>query len=469
MNLSRAGTIARLALLLTLPAAIGAPAAHADTRTATVVDGVDAGFTFDIAQIQVATDRDAGAMTAVISLHAPVPATIPTLSHTAVLWSRDADAGAGCFGSGSGKVGDTYVSISSTNGTELQATVNVSFRANYPTIPVSLNAQRTQMTVSISDELLKQSNHRCLTGHSSGRAYDPSQPGGGSQIDSFGPAWFDGQAPPAAAPLPGGPAAPAPCTDPALKMGGATRVAHKSTGLISVEDSVIGGDYSDVTLVMADTGTSTAFFKHTFNGGELADLRDFETLQFFIDLDPERRPAIVVLSWKQKDLDSESTCVLTQRVASYRGRKPAFYARGGGVGQIVPRGQRCWETRGDRSVVTVTAGGRRARFTRTDACLRFKGAGRVIGGMRVSSNEYGGVDFSSLGRGRATVRVQVNGATVLKRTVISRIRSRPDRRVFDSTDAFFNYCIKGNRELFSYQLRLYCIRPGSYSEAVLFR
>jgi len=79
------------------------------------------------------------------------------------------------------------------------------------------------------------------------------------------------------------------------------------------------------------------------------------------------------------------------------------------------------------------------------------------------------LSFDSLGKGTARLTVRVAGQRALRRAIRTSVHSRPDRRIFEGTDAFINYCINGNHKLYSYHLRLYCIKPGSYREGVLFR
>lgn len=475
----RASRLAGLAALLWLSltaAAIG------DVRTASAPDGPDPGVAFDVAQVSVRIDRDSGVATLNASFHQPIPTSGGSGLSYFVAWVRDAEKDA-CIGS-SEKVGDTYINVQLGASGELTATRNVKFRNEYPDTPVTVGPDRKSMSVSFTDELLRQGNPRCLAASGSGQsAYDPSQPGGGSSYDLVDSVWFDGQAP-APAPSPGAGAGPGgtagspgtpgqsggpSCDKPLLSLKGATQVARGSTGQI---DAIFADDYSstyagDAKVVMADARTGKTFFKDTI-GDDLGP--DRSRVSMFIDLDPERRPATVTLTWTQRTLQEVTVaCSSVLRVKAIKGKRPSFYVRGGSSGELVPRGARCWETRGERVTVTVAAGGRRARFTRTDACLLFKGRGRTIGGVRVARNQYGSIDFFSRSRGSARVTVKVGRRTVLRRTVVSRQRSRPDRRVWEGTDAFFNYCLKLDKELFSSGLRLYCIKPGSYSEAVLFR
>ena len=480
---------------------LSAPAgARADTRTATATDGVDPGVTFDIAQASVQTDRDAGTFSLSVALHAPVP-TNPDVTggpHYLAVWANNAPAD-GCL-SATGQTGDVYVNIqpSFTAPGTLTATENVNFRNQFPTVAVTLSSDRKQLSVTFSDDLLKQSNHRCLQVAGSGRAvYDPTQPGGGATYDSVAPVWFDGQAPPAgtsgagstapgatpAGTIPGaltpaggstaGQAGASGCASPLLRLRGATRVAHDTTGPVNV--TLDAGDYDSyaggAVLTMAPAHGGKAFYKHTFTGADDGVLADGDPMEFFIDLDPERKPATVTLTWAQTTLNAAApvSCTARLNVFSVRGKAPTFFARGGGTGELIGRGEHCFEVRGTKVSVTVRGGGHTAHFTREDACHRFKGAARRLGALRVSQTAYGTLAFSSYGSGSARLTVKVGRRVVLRRTVLASVASRPDRRIFQGSDAFFNYCLKSGKELFSYQLRLYCIKPGSHSEAVHFR
>ena len=475
----RISSLAPSLLICLCVALVAAPAAAADIRTVTVPDGPDPGVTFDVAEVKVAVDRDAATLSLEVRFHSPVPEKAPSSGspHYMSFWMRDAE-GDSCIGA-SEKVGDAYVTVDQTYGGQAgwQARYNVEFRQDYPTAEIAWSADRQALAITFTDELLRQSNHRCITGSGSGQAvYDPSRPDGGSRYDSVGPAWFDGQAP-TPPPPPANPGsgaegtAAASCADPALELTGARRVARGSTGPIEVEEALVGAStYSDVRLTMADAETGHVFYERRFTARDRRQLGRFETVDFFISLDPERRPATVRLTWSQTDYDGDvRACDASLGVLPMEGRRPAFYVRGGGVGELVPRGRRCWEVRGVPVVVTVRAGGRSATFRRRDACEVFTGVGRTIGGLRTRRTAYGTISFTALGVGRAGLTIRVGGRVVLRRSVVSRIRSRPDRRIWEGTDAFFNYCIKRNREIHSYGLRLYCIKPGSYSEAVLFR
>jgi hypothetical protein len=465
----RRGRRLTLTAALTL-LALGALArpALADTRTATANDGPDPGVTFDIAQVHVEANRDAGTFSLAASFHAPVPQTPPAGgSHYMVVWVNDAPAGECLIGGGlQGKVGDVSVNIEpSVDPSGLRATVHTRYRQEYNPVPVQVSADRKQLSLSFSDDLIKQSNHRCLAAAGSGQAsYDPSQAGGGSTYDSVAEVWFDGQGPPGA----GGA-----CTTPALLLSGAQSVAHGTIGPVNVTASNSHGvEYGGgALLTMADDAqTGKVFYRRTFTAGDDDTLRDGDPVEFFIDLDPERTPAIVTLTWKQAPLLGDPIgCTARMPVASIRGSRPRFYVRGGGVGELIQRGRRCWEVRGTRVVVTVSAGRRAARFIRTNGCGLFRGPGRTVGKLHVRRTAYGTLSFTSRGRGRARLMVRISRRVTLRRTVITRVRSRPDRRIFEGSDAFFNYCIKRNKELFSYRVRLYCIKPGSYSKAVLFR
>lgn len=183
-----------LAVLLLVLAA--APAAFADVRRATAHDGPDPGVTFDIAQVHVTTDRDAGTLKLEVFFHAPVPDRPDYSTDWFNIWINDAEPDS-CVGGGPGTVGDTSVAIRREYGAgRWQATYHVNFRREYPAAPITWSADRKALSVEIADELLRQSNHRCLDASSSGQGnYDPSKPGGGSSSDSIEPVWFDGQAP----------------------------------------------------------------------------------------------------------------------------------------------------------------------------------------------------------------------------------------------------------------------------------
>jgi hypothetical protein len=477
-------SIAATALLICLASPAGA---RADTRTATATDGVDPGAAFDVAQVNAQTNRDAGTFSLQVKLHTPVPTSFDVLGgpHYLVVWANDADAGQ-CL-STAGKAGDVYVNVepSMLDGS-LQATVNTKFRLAYPKVPVTVSPDRTQLSLTFADELLKQSSHRCLQAAGSGGAYDPSKPYGTSPYDSVTAVWFDGQAPAAPAPGAGIPGASTPggsstsgdtstpgCESPALRLSGATRVAHGTTGPVNVTlDEDADASYEGgAVLAMALAHDGRTFYRHHFTAADNRRLGADDEIGFFIDLDPRRKPATVTLTWSQKAFGAEepATCTAHLNVASVRGSTPRFFARGGGIGELIPRGRHCWEVRGEAVTVTVSGAARTARFTRRDACLRFKGRARRLGALRVSQTAYGTLEFSSHGRGSARLTVKVGHRVALRRTVLSSVHSSPDRRVFEGTDAFFNYCLKHNKELFSYQLRLYCIKPGSYSEAVRFR
>jgi hypothetical protein len=483
-----------VAAALSALAWLAAPAhASADTRTATMTDGVDANATFDIAQVNVQTNRDAGILTLSVRLHAPVPAA-PDFSggpHYLVVWVNDAPAGQCLTGGGvSGKVGDAYISIEPRlfDASNLQATTNIKFRQEYPQLPVTVSPDRTQLSLTLTDELLKQSNHRCLAAAGSGRAaYDPTQPGGGATYDSVADVWFDGQAPPPGTmppvstpwtPTPSGanpagtPDAATGCQRPLLRLTGATRLAHATTGPVSVrmKDDFETEYKGEAVLMMALAGNGKVFYTHPFTRADARALRAGDPVEFFIDLDPKRKPATVTLTWKQVTYGEELVdCSARLDVASVRGSRPRFGMRSGGTGELMPRGRRCWEVRGEKVTVTVRGGGRTARFTRRDACLRFSGRARRVGALRVRQTPWGTLEFESYGSGSAALTVKVGRRVALRRTVVASVRSTPDRRIFEGTDAFFNYCINGGKELFSYQLRLYCIKPGSYREAVRFR
>ena len=161
------------------------------------------------------------------------------------------------------------------------------------------------------------------------------------------------------------------------------------------------------------------------------------------------------------------TCSARLAVASVRGSAPRFRVLAGGTGELIPTGH-CSEVSSQKVTVSVRGAGRSARFTRTEACGRFSGPSRRLGPLLVGPGDSGTLDFDSYGRGAAQLTVKVGGHVVLRRTVRASKRSIPDRRILEGTDAFFNYCIKGGKELWSYQLRRYCIKPGSSSEAVRF-
>lgn len=471
-----------------------ASSAVADTRTATAGDGVDAGATFDIASARATTNRDAGVLTLDVTFHASLPATFDSSGQTSlVAWIEDDDiSGAmNCFGAFPGRIGDAFIKVtpSGTIGA-LQASVQVKFRNTHATLPVQIAPDRLSLSVTVNDDLLKQSNHRCFQVSGSGQqAYDPSLPDGGSDYDGVDAVWFDGQQPPPAAP-PTTPGAPTPppsipppdnqpqsaaqiCGSPLFKLSGATKVATGSTGLVRVT-RIDHGDYNydgGAKLVMADRAAGKPFSTRRFAAEHDEDAADDNGAQFFVG--PDRIPAVVTLTWPQRPAyifgHPSATCTASLAVRSIEGKAPRFYVVGGATGELIPRGQRCWEARGTRTTVTVSANGRHATFTRDDACARFRGRARTLGGLHVSRSEHGTISFLSLGIGRAQLSVRVGRQVVLRRTVISKVKSRPHRPVWQGTDEFFNYCVKGGKELYSYQLQLYCVRPGSFKEAVLFR
>jgi hypothetical protein len=118
--------------------------------------------------------------------------------------------------------------------------------------------------------------------------------------------------------------------------------------------------------------------------------------------------------------------------------------------------------------VTVSARGRTATFTRKDACGKFTGHNRQIGPVFVGPDGRR-VTFGSHGNGTAKLAVKVAGKTVMRRTVYADVTTVRDKRIWDGTDAFFNYCLKGNHELTSSGGRLYCVKSGSTEEFVSFK
>ncbi len=188
--------------------------AQADVRRLTINDPVDPGLAFDLAQINVAFDRERGTIGVIVRLHRPAPdggsyADRYKDSVTISIRQPDAADRETCreiVGPYDSQKGDTIVSVSWADASFFgqpggfvgyQTSSSTAFRQESTEEPTRFHPDRMGFTVEVSDPLLLQGTDlRCVSASSAGRvAYDPTRPEGGESYDGVQTRMFAGYPP----------------------------------------------------------------------------------------------------------------------------------------------------------------------------------------------------------------------------------------------------------------------------------
>ncbi|HEX8065794.1 MAG TPA: hypothetical protein VF520_04620 [Thermoleophilaceae bacterium] len=169
-------------------------AADGEVRTATKDDGPDPTVVYDLEQVLVRFDRDAGRVELVVRFAQALPESQPNYTIDSASVSLDSRCPS------SSAKGDTRVVLEwndpyGSDPPGYYVRFQVRFRDSYTTQPATLSPDRRELTLTIDDPLLLQgADLKCVSASGNGRRfYDPTQPGGGPTYDSLaGDGYFDG-------------------------------------------------------------------------------------------------------------------------------------------------------------------------------------------------------------------------------------------------------------------------------------
>jgi hypothetical protein len=185
--------------------AVSPRASAANTRTATVTDGVDPTATYDLQRVRATLDRSRAQLRVSVKLHRPFPTAFSDYGYSYQGVSIDVRGRPSVIDCryGSDTVGAVHLSIGPTAQTPTQelpeiheASAHVSYRQLSAPVPLSFSPDRRTATVTVDDELLHGADLRCLSAGSSGRVtYDPRQPFGGPSGDGQLATYFAGFSP----------------------------------------------------------------------------------------------------------------------------------------------------------------------------------------------------------------------------------------------------------------------------------
>jgi hypothetical protein len=194
-----------IALALAAAAALlASQPASAEVRTATVRDGVDPTLQYDIARIRAKLDRTAGTLRLSVRLHRPFPTATENSwigGISVAAYGRSSVAGDCRYGTDTVGATRLLIDTATTAPTpELPeihvAETLVSYRQAWAATALRISADRLTATVTVTDELLRGADLRCVSAQSTGRAvYDPRQPGGGPSIEQPFAGYFAGFSP----------------------------------------------------------------------------------------------------------------------------------------------------------------------------------------------------------------------------------------------------------------------------------
>ena len=431
---------------------LAAETAVADVRTGVVADPAGDQATYDVAEARLTINNATGETAAAVRFHQPIPAQ-PGVTDGAVIWAG-LDAESPCS-----DTQDLYINFNPDEGS---VTVRVGDGSNYADYPMSVSADRREMAASFTEGRLVGKGARCMHGHAS--AYPQSG------IDDF-------EAPmrPDPAPLPV-------CSveEATMRLSGpGAQIAYDRKALVAVVGD--GRDYAGGGLLeMFSPLGAPPFFSRSFDAGTERKLREDGAAWFSIELDRGNRPGEVRLQWLQF-VGADACRRLSRRaVRGFAGVAPRVRT-GRRFGRaelwLTGPGGSCNQVRPGAVRVTVRGAGR-TRLTATDACGRWRQRSGHRPGLRVGGT-HGALDDGARLRfaptsGRTSTRryavtVQWRGRTLARRTVVARVFHQPDRRVWQGTDAFVNYCINRLKRTWSRGGRLFCWRPGYTNRSTRWR
>ena len=282
-----------------------------------------------------------------------------------------------------------------------------------------------------------------------------------------------------------------PCTgddDGALKLRAPDRVAYDREGVIVVDGSNgwLTEGMSNARLDMRDAATGAVFYSRDFTAEEMAAMTDLERFDgqrftFYVFLNRGDGPAIIRLAYdRAKSPDYKAgpcSMVIERMVSPFAGIAPKIsasdlfsgYNKDQAVIKIVSKQPNCDVTPVQPVTVTLRGEGRKVVVRNADPCTieskRWSQKGRAPGldfaGNRVSRNELrlylrttGSRSFDRYYR----LTVQRGQRAVLRRWINAWVYVTPTKRFWEGSDAFWNYCIRGNRDILSSGGRLYCVR-----------
>ena len=264
--------------------------------------------------------------------------------------------------------------------------------------------------------------------------------------------------------------------DYAIKAGG-DRIATSRWMPITVSEGSASAGAKQVRLEMKVSATGRVFYSHDFTKRQISDLTIDDAL-FYMQLDRGDGPSFAQLTWTGSDgCTGSARTGDVRRVKGAKGRVRRVGAMPGrpddaGL-RFGPRpGRSCLLTALRKLRVKVTSAGRSKTFRLNGWCGRWNKSGARMRHVRVRLFEAGdlnGPAWLSLaprppagenGK-RVTVSVYEGRRRVLRQAFESVWDRVPDRKVWEGTDAFWNYCINGLKTTYSQGGRLYCIDPGT--------
>ena len=256
---------------------------------------------------------------------------------------------------------------------------------------------------------------------------------------------------------------------------GGDRVAANRWMPITVAEKDILATASRMRLEMKDAASGRVFYAHDFTKAQISDLL-IDDAPFYMELDRGDGASYAELTWT-----GTNGCVGSARTVDVR-PVPGSAGRTQPVRSVPglpdeaglrfgPRpGNHCLLTAMEKMRVKVTSAGRSKTFRLDGHCGSWDKRGARMRHVRVrlyDSNLRGPAWLSLAARPsagesgkRVTVSVYEGRRRVLRQAFESVWDRIPDRKVWEGTDEFWNYCINGLRRTYSQGGRLYCIDPG---------